>query len=149
MKFLKDVASSILGSGIKEIAGGVTDLALGIRSAITGETDPRKKAELEKLILEADILQRKMQTEINKAESLHISVFVAGARPFIMWVCGFGVAYNFLVHPLIIWGVLIAGINIPEPPMLRTEELMTLLLALLGLGGLRTYEKCKKVQDRH
>ena len=149
MSFMKKIAGSILGGGIKEVAEGVTDLAIGLRSAITGETDPRKKAELEELLLKADILQRKSQTTINRLEAGHISVFVAGWRPFIGWICGLGLAYNFIAHPLIVWGVQIAGVEGVTPPALAIGELMPLLMALLGLGGLRTYEKLKGVQDRH
>ena len=148
MSFVKNVIGGIASGGFKEIADGIGNLANSIRTAITG-VDVEKKAELEKIIVEADILQRKSQKEINKLEAVHVSVFVAGWRPFIGWVCGFGLAYNFIVHPLIIWGVQIAGIQDVVPPVLAIGELMPLLLALLGLGGLRTYEKLKGVQHKH
>ena len=81
----------------------------------------------------------KGQLEINKAEATHKSIFVAGWRPFIGWVCGVALAYNFVIRDLFIWAMK------PEvvPPALQMEHLMTVLLGMLGLGGLRTYEKIK------
>ena len=75
------------------------------------------------------------QSEINKIEAQHRSIFVAGWRPFIGWVCGVGLAYTFLLNPLLQWLTGDAG------PDLQTDVLGTLTISLLGLGGLRTVEK--------
>ena len=77
------------------------------------------------------------QVDVNKAEAQHRSIFVAGWRPFIGWVCGFALAYNFVLRDLFIWWV---G---PEtaPPALQMEHLITVLVGMLGLGGMRTFEK--------
>lgn len=83
------------------------------------------------------------QVEVNKAEAQHKSIFVAGWRPFIGWSCGFAMAYHFIVAPLILFGVGISGAEIPELPAFDMDSLMTVLLGMLGLGGLRTYEKQK------
>lgn len=83
------------------------------------------------------------QVEVNKAEAQHKSIFVAGWRPFIGWSCGFAMAYHFIVAPLILFGVGIYGAEIPELPAFDMDSLMTVLLGMLGLGGLRTYEKQK------
>ena len=109
--------------GRKSVAG---NLAFEIREAIKGkELDPNQLLEI--------------QTKINEIEAGHRTVFVAGWRPFIGWVCGVALAYNFVIRDLFIWALKPENI----PPALQMEHLMTVLLGMLGLGGLRTYEKIK------
>ena len=83
------------------------------------------------------------QTDINKAEAQHRSLFVAGWRPFIGWTCGVALAYHFVVAPLILFGAGWAGAEIPDLPQFDMDSLMTVLLGMLGLGGMRTFEKAK------
>jgi len=85
------------------------------------------------------------QVEVNKMEAQHRSLFVAGWRPFIGWTCGIALAYHFVLNPLIMFGVSWAGVEIPELPEFDMGSLMTVLMGMLGLGGLRTFEKVKKV----
>ncbi len=111
----------ILGIGKTDDLSG---LGLEIRELIKGkEIDPQKLIEL--------------QGEINKIEAQHRTIFVAGWRPFIGWVCGVALAYNFVLRDLLIWFI---G---PEqvPPALQMEHLITVLIGMLGLGGMRTFEK--------
>lgn len=84
------------------------------------------------------------QLDINKQEAKHPSIFVAGWRPFIGWVCGFALVWNFLIQPLLMWIAFLfptIGVDMSSAPRLETGELMTVLLGMLGLGGLRTYER--------
>lgn len=84
------------------------------------------------------------QLEINKQEASHPSIFVAGWRPFIGWVCGIALVWNFIIQPLLLWVAWMMpdlGIDMSTAPKLDSGELMTVLLGMLGLGGLRTYEK--------
>ena len=74
------------------------------------------------------------QTDINKAEAQHRSIFVAGWRPFIGWTCGVALAYHFVVAPLILFGAGWAGAEIPDLPQFDMDSLMTVLLGILGLG---------------
>lgn len=83
------------------------------------------------------------QVEVNKAEAQHRSIFVAGWRPFIGWVCGIALAYHFVLAPLIVFGVAWSGAEIPEIPTFDMDSLMTVLLGMLGLGGMRSFEKAK------
>lgn len=76
-----------------------------------------------------------LQAEISKIEASHRSVFVAGWRPFIGWVCGMGLAFVFVLNPIIQW---VTGDTGPEMP---TESMTAMVMALLGLGTLRTVEK--------
>jgi len=77
-----------------------------------------------------------MQSEINKIQASHRSTFVAGARPFLMWVCGLGFLFAFVINPILQWLA-------PEfgSPVLPLEAMLELTLAMLGLAGLRTVEK--------
>ena len=114
--------------GNKGESSAVGILAKDIREAIKGkELDPEKLIEL--------------QTKINEAEAMHRSVFVAGWRPFIGWVCGIALAYNFVLRDLIIF---VMGKDF-VPPALQMDHLMTVLMGMLGLGAFRTYEKIKNV----
>jgi len=83
------------------------------------------------------------QVSVNQAEAKHRSIFVAGWRPFIGWTCGFALAYHFVVAPLILFGAGWAGAEIPELPAFDMDSLMTVLLGMLGLGGMRSFEKAK------
>jgi hypothetical protein len=94
--------------------------------------------------LDADMRLALGQLEVNKAEAASGSLFTAGWRPAIGWICAAGLAYEFLISPLLPWLLSAAlGRALPELPDLPTETLMTLLLGMLGLGGLRTIEKVK------
>jgi hypothetical protein len=96
---------------------------------------------------------QKLQTEVNKVEAAHKSLFVAGWRPFIGWVCGFGFASNFLVIPITnFWLALTNTIVVVDDksellqlPMVDLETMMPVLMGMLGLGVYRTYEKVKGV----
>jgi hypothetical protein len=120
------VLFNLLKGGGNSQKSPVGNLAWEIREAIKGkELDPTQIIEL--------------QTKINEVEAKHRTVFVAGWRPFIGWVCGTALAYNFVIRDLLIWAVN----PVEVPPALQMEHLMTVLLGMLGLGGLRTFEKIK------
>ena len=85
----------------------------------------------------------KGQLEINKAEAQRKSIFVAGWRPFIGWTCGIALAWHFVLQPLIMFLSVLFGFTLPELPAFDMGSLMTVLMGMLGLGGLRTYEKQK------
>ena len=83
------------------------------------------------------------QIEVNKAEAQHRSIFVSGWRPFIGWTCGVALAWHFVISPLVLFTTAIVGIAIPELPSFDMETLTTILLGMLGLGSLRSFEKYK------
>ncbi len=85
------------------------------------------------------------QVEVNKAEAQHRSVFVSGWRPFVGWVTAVALAWHFVISPFILFATAIAGVEIPELPQFDMETLTTILLGMLGLGGLRSFEKYKGV----
>ena len=77
------------------------------------------------------------QLDVNKIEAAHKSLFVAGWRPFIGWVCGFGLLYNVMLSPFLdVWF---------DMPAVDPAMLYPVLMGMLGLGGMRTFEKTKGV----
>ena len=110
------------GSSGKSKIGG---LAVELREAIKGkELDPNQILEL--------------QTKINQVEAQHRSLFVSGWRPSVGWASSLAFAYHFLVFPII--RTIYPTVDFP---VLETEPLFTVLMGMLGLGGLRTYEKIR------
>lgn len=86
------------------------------------------------------------QIAVNKEEAASGSLFKGGWRPFIGWVCGSAFAYHFVLQPIMIFGIAVYGLNLPALPVFDMASLMTVLGGLLGLGGLRTFEKVKGVE---
>lgn len=125
---------------------GIGDLGDHVRSWITGEPNPETKARLEELWLNIQSLLGQGQLKINEAEAKSRSIFVAGWRPSIGWVCSFSIGWNYIAHPMILWALAIWG---PEgfvpPPALSLSELWPVVLGMLGLGAFRTYEKQRGV----
>jgi len=123
MKSMFKFLLSLLGKGNKGNTN-LGGLALDIREAIKGkEMDPQRLIEL--------------QAEINKVEAQNRSVFVSGWRPMVGWICAAAFGFHYIVMPL-----LIAYTDI-DPVEFDTNSLFTVLMGMLGLGGLRTYEKLK------
>lgn len=119
--------------------------------SIIPDPEAREKAKLElrkaergfeleelRLAIAAD----QAQTAINQAEAANPNLFVAGWRPFIGWVCGVAFAYHFIVQPLLAFAIANNGGNVVLPGF-DMEALFTVLMGLLGLGGLRTIEKIR------
>lgn len=82
------------------------------------------------------------QTAINQQEAAHPNLFVSGWRPFIGWVCGAAFSYHFILQPLLVFLIANTGRS-PVLPAFDMQELSTVLMGLLGLGGLRTIEKIR------
>jgi len=142
------VISDILSGGVSGLLNSAGQFAKDIRQAITGEISPEKKAEIEQRALEIEYALTKAQTDINLEEAKHPSIFVAGWRPFVGWVCGFSLGWQYIGSPIFEWIIKIADKNVSAPEM-DTGSLVTVLFALLGLGGMRTYEKTKEAQGNH
>lgn len=101
------------------------------------------EAEFLRLAMDGELKQVIAQLEINAREAAHPSVWVAGWRPFFGWVGGTAFAYVGVLQPLFSWYAATHGM--PPPPSIDTEFLWVVVSGLLGIGGLRTYEKTKNV----
>ena len=110
--------------------------------------DPKKRAEAERKI-EAQLTEHLAkidlaQLEINKTEAAHRSIFVAGWRPFIGWSCGIALCWTYVATPILHFVLAQTG-HLVELPAMDMSQMMPVLMGMLGLGGLRTFEKFKKV----
>ena len=126
---------------LNSLIGPVT----GILDKVVEDKDQKAKLAHE-LATMADKLsheQQLAQIEVNKAEAASGSLFKGGWRPCIGWVCGIAFGYHFVVQPIIIFIVALIGVEIPNLPEFDMSTLLTVLGGMLGIGGLRTYEKQK------
>lgn len=133
----------ILGGILKGLISPVTDII----SEVVVDKDKKKAFELElqKLLDKVDERYHEElmgQVEINKVEAAHASIFVAGWRPFIGWVGGVGLAYNFVLAPFVEFVARANGFvgTLPTP---NSSELLTLVLSMLGVGAMRSFDKYK------
>ena len=109
--------------------------------------DKDQKAKLaHELATMADSLaheQNLAQIQVNREEASSGSLFKGGWRPCIGWICGIAFGYHFVLQPVIVFIVAMVGVDIPELPSFDMGTLLTVLGGMLGIGGLRTYEKQK------
>lgn len=121
--------------------GGVAAPIEAIGSVIDEIHTSKEERDAAKIVMEK-LRQEpsKLQAAINMIEAQHRSVFVAGWRPFIGWVCGAGLAWKFVFYELLGWLSAIFGGPTP-PQLIGVSELIPLVVALLGLGAYRTTEK--------
>lgn len=133
----------MLASLVSSLLPAVTDIVGRFLPA-----DPEKKAAAEREIesaLQSHLAQVDLaQLGINKVEAASRSVFVSGWRPFIGWTCGTAMAYTYVVQPILVFALAQSGYLV-ELPRMDLNELMPVLMGLLGLGSLRTFEKWKGV----
>jgi len=103
------------------------------------------KTEQEKAQMAAALSLVQGQMDINKTEAASSSVFTSGWRPAIGWVCGAAFAYTYVLYPILLWAKAIWFPTITPPILGNDGMLYELLIGMLGLGGLRTFEKVKGV----
>ena len=103
------------------------------------------KSESERAQLAAAVAMVQGQLDVNRVEAASSSVFTSGWRPAIGWVCGAALAYTYLGYPLLLWAASVLSPAMTPPQLGNDGMLYELLLGMLGLGGLRTFEKIKGV----
>ena len=101
-----------------------------------------EKEKLKLQVKEIDAKLKEKQLDINKAEASHRSVFVSGWRPFLGWVSGLCIGYVYLFQPILDMILQMFGVQV-DWVVLDLGQLMPLVLGMLGLGGLRSFEKAK------
>ena len=127
--------AKLLGGDLVKSVGGIID-------SLHTSQEEKDNAKIKLQALENELKTK--QIDVNKVEAGHRSIFVAGWRPFLGWVSGISVAFVYLFQPFIVMVLKIFGSDI-ELPTLDLSQLMPLILGMLGLGGLRTFEKAKGV----
>ena len=149
MNFFADLMSG----GVEGLAKGAGQLVKDIRTAVTGK-EPLS-AEMQAAILaradamEAAALSMEAQAaqgqiDLNKIDAQSGSMFKGGWRPAAGWVCVIGLGYTFLLRPVLPWVVSVTGMaEVPELPPIETMDLMVLLSGMLGLGGMRSFERAR------
>jgi hypothetical protein len=126
----------------------VINLLLPLISTVIDRVVPDKngalkaKSAIEKALIDNATILNIAQAETNKIEASHRSIWVAGWRPALGWVAALGFAWMFVLAPLAQWIMIMSGNVIPLPEF-QSDILIELTMAMLGLAGLRTYEKQK------
>jgi len=96
--------------------------------------------------LNAEVQLMLGQIETNKIQAQHKSLFVAGARPAVIWVCCASLCFTGVIHPLLVWLWAFNGIGGTPPPPLDLGYMAPILTGLLGLGGMRSFDKTRGTQ---
>jgi len=126
------------------------EAVLGLATSLIDRVfpDPAQKAtaqlELLKLQQSGELAQITGQLDINKIEAANVNLFVSGWRPAIGWVCALALAYQYLLRPLAGTAAVMLGHTLPPLPGLD-DNLWQLMMGMLGMGGLRTFEKVQGV----
>ena len=147
--FLGGPAGGLAGAGLQWLAGklGAKDSTVGaIKEALNG-TKPEDLLALRKLDIEFQmfcldngIKVNLAQIEVNKEEAKSNSLFVSGWRPFIGWTCGVALLYVALIEPIARFVCTMAGYS-GAYPVIDTNLTMQVLLGMLGLAGMRSFDK--------
>lgn len=130
--------------------GSIVESVGKIADAQFTTDEERLKIALQEKAIDAQLV--KGQLDINIEEAKHKSVFVAGWRPLIGWVGGIALAYQFILYPLMVWGwtwFKAKGwipVSINPPPVFESGPLFAIVTGMLGIGGMRSFDKVKKTQ---
>jgi hypothetical protein len=119
------------------ILGGVIDKVIPDKDAAD-----KAKLEMQAKIIDAANTGALAQLDVNKTEAAHDSVFVAGWRPAIGWVCAAALAYSYMIVPLVGFTLTLFGQPVPKWPVLD-NNLWELMFGMLGMGALRSFDKLK------
>lgn len=135
------------------LIGGIVETVGKVADDLFTSDEERAKMAIEAQKAETDAYRAETervagQTEINKAEAQHASVFVSGGRPFIMWVCGFAMAYVSVIEPIARFVARVMFDYTGEFPTIDTDLTMQVLFGILGLGAYRSFEKVKNVASK-
>ena len=131
---------------IQGILGGGQGGALKTISKVIDDLHTSDEEKLDKKILMQRIKQKlaEKQLDVNAKEAGHRSIFVSGWRPFIGWCGGFALAFEFILSPGIEWYSKFAGLNLIAPEI-QTGPLLAIVTSMLGVAGLRSFEKAKGI----
>ena len=127
------------------LLGPLFELGKDLIDRFIPNKDEARKADMAFAVMaaEGELKQIIAQLEVNAKEAVHPTIFVAGWRPFFGWAGGFGFIYAVMLQPLLAWYSTIH--EIPVPPELNLDLLWVVVTGMLGIGGLRTFEKHTRV----
>lgn len=114
---------------------------------ISEETAAKLNQELTLAILKGELDPMLAQLRVNEEEAKSDNVFVSGWRPAVGWTCVGALAWTFVLAPFTVFWLGVAKVEVPPLPVLDYTSLMPILLGMLGLGGMRTYEKVRGVEN--
>ncbi|MDG4603642.1 MAG: 3TM-type holin [Defluviicoccus sp.] len=134
---MSSIAADVVGGTIQGVVEGVGEVLDRLF------TSDEERAKLALARLEIERLPALKQIEVNLAEAAHPSVFVAGWRPAIGWVCALALVWAFLLQPMATWAISTFALGLTVPAIV-SDHLFELVLAMLGMAGLRTFEKTKR-----
>ena len=132
-------SASMFGSLIKGALGPILDGVLKLIPDKNARAEAKEQAESQILVAMTSLVEG--QLRINEQEAKHGSIFVSGWRPAVGWTCGFALAWSFILQPFLSWAAFMMGADLSGMPELSIGPLLSILMGMLGLGGLRTYEK--------
>lgn len=145
MAELSPIADTVEGA-----VKGLGDLALGLIREF--HVSPERAAELQMQVQkQSDTVLSyftdldKAQIAVNQEEAKSSSLFVAGWRPAIGWICAGTLAYVFVLRDMFVWVIAVGHYQVPTPPLLMQDSIMELVFCMLGWGGIRAFEKYKGV----
>jgi len=124
-------------SSVLPVVGEVLDRVIPDKNA-----KAKALRDMEAALIDAETKGMLGQLEINKVEAAHRSVFVAGWRPFIGWTGGFAILWHFLLQPITTFTLGIFGLPY-DLPLFDMDSLLTIVMGILGIGGMRSFEKFK------
>lgn len=145
------IISNPIGSIIEGVGSVIDDLTTSDEERLAASLRARE------LDLRADEIQQRTdlaQIDANRAQAEHPSRFVAGARPAIIWVGAASLAWTYVMHPVMTWAWALAQAkgwlapDVPPPPTLDTDTLMVVVGGVLGLSGMRSFDKAKRTDTR-
>lgn len=112
--------------------------------------DPAQKLAAQQQLMASLQAWDLQQVQIDTAEASNSNIFVSGWRPFVGWICGVAMAYKFIIQPFLIFILIACKVNfdIKLLPILDWTEMSTVLFGMLGIGGMRTYEKINGVTGK-
>lgn len=137
-----------IGGMVEAVTGLIDDLHTSDKERLDAEVELRKLG-IEELRIESELV--KGQQSVNQAEAQHTSLFVAGWRPAIGWIGAASLAYQFVLYPFMTWGWAAmqgagwVAADLHPPPMLDADALWVIITGMLGIAGMRSFEKVRGV----
>jgi len=128
-------------SSVSDFLGAILKRVLPEK--VSEEIALKLQQELMMALVNGELQEKLGQMNINAKEAESDNLFVAGWRPFIGWTCGSALAYQFVVQPVLVFGLRVAQVDVGPLPILDYASLSTVLMGMLGLGAMRSYEKIK------